>query len=133
MYRPDEPAGIHAFFGPDGTLVSSWGLSLIPDRSPYRAGDWVVHHGYPGAMPWARRCWRGYVLGCMGGTLLRGIRDDGAEWCEHWGHLNPDGAPGAAGIACSGCPHAPKRSRPEQLKQLEQLGLFDAIDLLAVA
>jgi len=129
--RPPDPPAVrpapghyapHAAFGPDGKLILTICLSAVPTRSPYQAGDWVVCHGYPGAMPGPRQWgWRGYVLGGMGSTILRGITDDGREWAEHWGALQPDGTPCPAQM-CVCHPH-PRRYAPCK-PRVEQLDLF---------
>lgn len=120
---PRQGDGIHATFDPAGHLVDTYGLGHIPARSPYQAGDWVALHGHPGAMPWHRHGWRGFVLGGMGSTLLRGLTDDGRDWCEHWGHLDPDGtADRTGGGSCVCCPHPPRRPKPVQLNLFDVAG-----------
>src|SRR5882757_6953060 len=84
----------HAMFAGDG-LALTIALGRVPAHSPYRAGDWVQCHGYPG-YPAGPQQWgfRGFVLAGMGSTILRGLTDDGREWAEHWGALVPDGTRG---------------------------------------
>lgn len=99
---------IHAVFPPVGP-VDGFGLSEIPKHCRFRAGDWVVLHGYPGtrySYSSQRHGWRGFVLGYMGGTWLRGLTDDGREWCEHWGFLDREGQRGdPSSVLCTCCPH----------------------------
>lgn len=97
----------HIAWGPDGRLISSLGMSPVPARSPYQAGDWVRCHGYVGAMPGPQQWgWRGFVLGGFGATILRGLTDDGREWAENWGALLPDSKPCPTnGAWCVCCPH----------------------------
>jgi hypothetical protein len=113
---------MHIMFGPDGA-VTAVRLSPVPPHSPYQAGDWVRKHGYPGEMPGPRQWgWRGFVLGSLGATILRGLTDDGQEWAEYWGRLVPDGDPSVDG-RCVCCPRRPAGPR------VEQLGLFAVADL----
>lgn len=113
--------GFHIAFGPDGDLIATARLSAVPPHSPYKVGDWVVMHGFDGAPPWHRIGWRGFVLGSLGSTLLRGLTEDGQEWAEYWGALQPDGTPGYDN-RCNCCPHPRQRRGPEQLT------LFDALE-----
>lgn len=115
----------HALWGPDGRLALTVCLGPAPNRSPYQAGDWVRCHGYPGEMPGPRQVgWRGFVLGSMGATILRGLTDDGRAWAENWGGLTPDRAPSPTGGAwCVCCPHPERFKAPPP----EQLNLFDLI------
>lgn len=114
---------IHAVWWPDGQL-DGFGLGAIPKHCRYRPGDWVVMHGYPGAAHQIQRDgFRGIVLGHMGSTILRGLTDDGREWSEHWGHLDPDGTPGDSTVLCVCCPHPPRRRPPEG----EQISMFDLL------
>jgi hypothetical protein len=81
--------------------------SPIPSHCPYRFGDWVRRHGKWGALPpcpnqWG---WRGYVTGSRGGTILCGVTDDGFEWWEEWGALEPDTPrPRGRFSVCTCCP-----------------------------
>lgn len=121
---------IHAVFGLPA--APTFGLGRIPTHSPYRYGQWVQYHTYRGTRPPATtNPWRGYVLGYMGSTLLRGLTDDGREWCEHWGHIVPDGQrETGGGIECVCCPRRPTRSARPVRRDVEQLGLFGGADLL---
>lgn len=84
----------HAEFDTAG-VVDGWGIGAVPDHCPYRPGQWVVLHGYPGY--------------------------DGREWCEQWGWLDPDGT-ADYDDRCSCHPH-PKRYRPRPARY-EQLALL---------
>lgn len=80
-------------------------VSRIRTRSPYQHGDRVQLHGYPGAEAGHRRTgFRGIVTGSLGATILRGMTDQGDEWAEYWGVLDPDGTPGSNWVQCSCCP-----------------------------
>jgi hypothetical protein len=115
----------HALWAADDSLALTVGLGPVPSHSPYQAGDWVRCHGYPGALPGPRRWgWRGFVLGSMGSTLLRGLTDDGQPWAEHWGSLLPDRTPSPpGGASCTCCPH-PQRFKAPRPKQLNLLDLM---------
>lgn len=66
----------------------------VPSHSPYQLGDAVQLHGFRGEQPGHRRTgFRGWVVGCVGGTILTGITTTGEEWWEEWGFLRPDGQP----------------------------------------
>lgn len=79
----------------------------IPARCPYKAGDRVQVHGYPGGRYERDRTgWRGTVEGTMGATILTGIDDDGRDWGEYWGHLDPEGTPNRSVVPCTCCPRA---------------------------
>ncbi len=81
-------------------------MSPIPAHCPYKAGDRVQMHGYPGGMPGhGQTGFRGVVEGYLGGTILTGTTDDGQRWAEHWGGLDPDGTPNKSAASCT-C-HAP--------------------------
>lgn len=108
----------HVVFGPDGTLALTVALAKVPTRSPYQAGDWVAYHGYRGDLESGRSGWRGYVTGGMGSTLLRGITDEGREWYEHWGSLDPDGTHRCTTVRCLCCPHP---RRPDEIYQQTDL------------
>jgi hypothetical protein len=82
----------------------------LPAHCPYKVGDWVRVHGWHNAFPpglnsWG---WRGFITGCIGGTILVGLTDDGREWAENWGILEPD-KPRPRGVfdVCVCCPRAP--------------------------
>lgn len=65
-----------------------------PARSPYQRGAAVQLHGFRGEQPGHRRTgFRGWVVGCVGDTVLTGITTIGEEWWENWGRLVPDGQP----------------------------------------
>jgi hypothetical protein len=85
-------------------------MSPIPARCPFKAGDRVQMHGYPGAKcaprDHARTGFRGVVEGCIGGTILTGTTDAGRPWAEQWGHLDPDGTPNRSAAQCNCCPAA---------------------------
>lgn len=76
-----------------------------PDHCPYKAGDAVQRHGYGGyPEPGFRRTgFRGWVVGCVGSTVLTGITRDGEEWWEYWGSLKPDGLPVDMWDHCACC------------------------------
>lgn len=116
--------GIHAVFTEAGLTVAL-GLGSLYTRSPYQPGDWVQMHGHPG-YPEGPRRWgfRGYVLGGRGSTWIYGLTDDGGEWCEHSGHLVPDGTREGVSISCTCCP--PPR-RPAKRRPPEQLDIFGVL------
>lgn len=109
--------GIHAVFDETG-LAYSIGLGWLPKVSPYKVGDWVRYHGYDVAG------FRGFVLGGRGGTLLFGLTDDGREWCEHFGHLDPD-----VPMVCMYGPHC--TCCPREDIRRENARPVDLLDLLA--
>jgi len=126
--------GTHVWWGPAGQMIEGWGINEPPKHCPYRIGDWVVLHGYPGngnrssGDTWCHG-FRGYVLGHHGSTLLSGLTDDGGPWTEHWGHLDPDGYHRCDWLWCVCCPHpkrAPKRTRvtTTTARASQQLSLF---------
>lgn len=120
LLRDDPRFATAARFHAGVDLPVAWGLSPVPPHAPYQAGDWVRFHGFPGKPPGpARWGWRGFVLGGLGATILRGLTDDGHEWAEYWGALVPDGAPCDNPCWCACCPRPP-------LKPL-QLSLFDLV------
>lgn len=77
----------------------------VPARSPYKAGDRVQLHGYSGHPEEGHRRtgFRGWVVGCVGATLLTGITTTGEEWWEYWGDLHPDGQPVDMWNHCACC------------------------------
>lgn len=96
---------MHAGFGLDVDA----GFAKVPVRSPYPTGARVQMHGYPGYPAGLRRTgFRGFVLGWFGGTVLRGLTDDGQEWAEPWGALMVDGKSNNSAARCCCCP--PSRS-----------------------
>lgn len=101
--------GLHAIFA-DGGLYATIGYGRMPARCPFKLGDWVRYHGYrmPDRHPSdsVRYGFRGYVLGGMGATLLRGVTDDGRGWCEPYGHLTRDGERSNGDSECVCCPDA---------------------------
>lgn len=65
-------------------------------KCPFGYGDRVEHHATAigsGGMPWDRVHWDGTVLGSLGSTLLRGVKDDGTTWADYWTALVPEGRP----------------------------------------
>ncbi len=127
----------HAVFA-DGDLAFTIGLGRLPGRCPFKPGDWVRFHGYP--MPnrhpndHARYGFRGYVLGGMGANLLRGVTDEGRDWCEPYGHLVPDGEYEGGGSFCVCCPN-PRlvrlRNEATAAAEREASREWDLLDLLA--
>lgn len=99
------------------SLLDVWpAQSPVPAHSPYQLADWVRCHGYPGSLPGPRQWgWRGYVTGCYGATILRGLTDDGHPWSENWGALVPDGEPNRSAASCTCCPNRRTRQPPGQL------------------
>jgi len=102
----------------------------VPPRSPYKPGDAVQLHGYRGEFPPGLRQtgFRGWVVGCVGDTVLTGITTDGQEWWEYWGRLKPDGLPVDlwAGCVCCHEARAPllRAFYAKQRAKGQQLGLF---------
>ncbi|NUR04366.1 MAG: hypothetical protein HOY79_50035 [Streptomyces sp.] len=98
-----------------------------PDHSPYKPGDAVQLHGFGGEMPGHRRTgFRGWVVACIGATILTGITTEGEEWAEYWGRLQPDGLPVNLSRWCTCC----REERRALLsahgaKHGEQLDMFD--------
>lgn len=99
----------------------------VPAHSPYQAGDAVQLHGYAGYPEdgFRRTGFRGWVVGCVGDTILTGITTDGQEWWEYWGRLAPDGRPVDMWDHCACCReerlelkrayYAQQRARGQQL------------------
>lgn len=88
-------------------------MSEIPAHCPYKAGDRVQMHGYPGHHVHRGHHlndrnvtgFRGAVEGYLGGTILTGTTDDGRPWAEEWGSLDPDLTPCGTDGSCGCCPH----------------------------
>lgn len=84
-------------------------MSPIPAHCPYKAGDRVQMHGYPGynggPRDHRRIGFRGVVEGYVGATILTGTTDDGEPWTEFWGSLDPDGQPVDIWDHCACCRH----------------------------
>jgi hypothetical protein len=82
-------------------------VSPIPEHSPYKAGDRVQMHGYPGypgsPRDHGRTGFRGVVRAFIGATILTGTTDEGRPWAEYWGALSPDGQPVDPWDHCSCC------------------------------
>lgn len=80
-------------------------MSPIPSRCPFREGDRVHMHGYPGCPTQrGREGFTGIVQGGMGSTLLHGVTDRGKPWMEYWGALQRPGEPNLSAAACTCCP-----------------------------
>lgn len=96
-------------------------MSAIPDRCPFKAGDHIQLHGYPGyALPSHQRGYTGRVETYLGGTVIDGTTDDGRYWIEQWGALVPYGTPSDGRCTCC---HRPVRARrPVQLALFELAG-----------
>lgn len=127
--RPDGAAGDqqHIWWLPDGRIITQ-GIGDIPTRSPYRVGQWVQIHGYPGeTYRRQRHGMRGFILGGIGGSHYIGLTEDGHMWSETGGSLDPDGTANRSATTCVCCPHRERyRRRPARVEQL------DLFDLLAV-
>lgn len=106
-------------------LAFSFGLGRTPAGCPYQPGDWVRGHGYPNSARGDRFGFRGYVLGGMGATCLRGMTDDGREWFASYGHLTPDVPLARADVWCVCCPDERLRERLARP--------VDLLDLLAAS
>lgn len=121
----------HAVFAAGG-LAFTIGYGRLPARCPFRPGDWVQMHGHPGPTgdPFARYGFRGYVLGGMGSSILRGITDDGREWFAHSGHLVADGKGDGSAVGCTCCPD-PRYVRLAAESAREAARPWDLLDLLA--
>lgn len=70
--------------------------AMIPGRLRFKAGDRVVMPASPNALRYhpddpIRTGFRGVVEGWIG-HCLTGLRDDGLEWCEQPGNLDPEPA-----------------------------------------
>jgi hypothetical protein len=102
----------------------------VPAHSPYQRGDAVQLHGFHGEQEGHRRTgFRGWVVGCVGATILTGITTTGEEWWEEWGRLHPDGQPVDIWRWCTCC-HVARIPllRAHYAKQRttgEQLNIFD--------
>jgi hypothetical protein len=82
-------------------------VSAIADRSPFKAGERVQMHGYPGAIYELQRTgFVGTVEDCLGGRYLRGHTDDDREFCEPWSALVREGKPAndRRTLCCTCCP-----------------------------
>jgi hypothetical protein len=83
-------------------------VSPIPDRSPFKAGDRVQMHGYPGypgsPNDHGYTGFRGAVKGYIGATILTGTTDNGKPWAEYWGALQREGEPNRSACLCTCCP-----------------------------
>jgi hypothetical protein len=127
----------HAVFA-DAGLAFTIGLGRLPGRCPFKPGDWVRYHGYPVPSRSPRDPvsygFRGYVLGGMGANLLRGVTDDGRDWCEPYGHLTRDGEYEGGGSSCICCPN-PRLVRlaaeAAAAAEREASRPWDLLDLLA--
>ena len=89
-------------------------VNLPPPHCPYQPGDWVRVHGiWNPHSPSRRWGWRGFVLGHIGATILTGLTDDGFEWAEEWGALEPD-RPRPRGVfdVCTCCPRVAIDDQP---------------------
>lgn len=95
-------------------------MSAIPAHCPYRSGDRVQMHGFPGYHAARHQAitdrdvigFRGVVTGYIGGTVLVGQTDDGRGWAEEWGGLDRDGTR-CHDSRCGCCPHVNGRCQPE--------------------
>jgi hypothetical protein len=94
--------------GPHCDLCLPCRAARIPARCPYKAGDRVQVHSYPGNPRMGvspASGFRGVVEGYLGDTILTGITDEGQPWAEHWGALDRDGMPPAdRWMWCTCCP-----------------------------
>ncbi|WP_411078483.1 hypothetical protein [Streptomyces sp. cmx-10-25] len=104
----------------------------LRSHCPYQSGDAVQRHGYAGhpAPGFGRTGFRGWVVATVGGTVLTGITEDGKEWWEEWGRLEPAGTPVDPWGHCTCCHEARlvlrRAERARQHARGEQLGLFGA-------
>lgn len=99
----------------------------ISDHCPYRAGDAVRMHGYPGHPDpgFGRTGFGGWVVATVGATILTGITDDGREWWAEWGRLEPADTPVAPGGYCTCCREQRAALRRAELaREGQQLDLF---------
>lgn len=113
-------------------MIEGWGVNDVPARCPYKIGDWVRLHGYPGYAGRGSERWlngfRGVALGHHGSTLLSGLTDDGRPWTEHWGVLErDDGRHRCDTVWCTCCPHPERFVRRRPVERVEQLDLFGAL------
>jgi hypothetical protein len=92
--------------GPHYDLCLRCRGARIPARCPYKAGDRVQVHGYPGGFTELDRTgWRGTVEGYLGATILTAFTDDGREWAGSWGSLDREGTPPHDRVLrCTCCP-----------------------------
>ncbi|NUQ95349.1 MAG: hypothetical protein HOY79_01865 [Streptomyces sp.] len=101
-----------------------------PAHCPYQPGDPVKRHGYPGHPDpgFGRTGFRGWVVATVGATILTGITDDGREWGEEWGRLEPADTPVNAWGHCTCCREERLALRRAELARQqargEQLDLF---------
>lgn len=104
----------------------------IPQHCPYKSGDPVQLHGYPGEMPGHRQTgFRGWVVATVGATILTGITTTGEEWWEYWGVLVPDGQPINIWNSCACCRDVWQPAR--RAVYAKQRAKGDQLDLFAEA
>ncbi|MFI8853650.1 hypothetical protein ACIGW3_26140 [Streptomyces sp. NPDC053499] len=101
----------------------------MPPHCPYRLGDRVQMHGFPGEQPGHRRTgFRGWVVATVGGTILTGITLEGEEWWEEWGRLDRDGQPVSLWRWCTCCKEErlalDRAERAREQARGQQLDLF---------
>ncbi|MEZ7005008.1 hypothetical protein [Streptomyces sp. AD55] len=102
------------------------------DHCPYQPGTAVQRHGYAGhpAPGFGRTGFRGWVVATVGGTILTGITEDGREWWEEWGRLEPADTPPDPWGHCTCCREARLKLRRAEIEQHRahgvQLDLFGA-------
>ncbi|MEU5838807.1 hypothetical protein ABZ820_34800 [Streptomyces diacarni] len=106
------------------------GRTPLPEHCPYRPGDAVKRHGYGGHPDpgFGRTGFRGWVVATVGATVLTGITEDGREWWEEWGRLEPADAPVRPWGGCTCCREerlALRRAEyAREQTRGQQLGLF---------
>lgn len=100
--------------------------SAVPGHCPFRLGDAVQRHGFPGNLPGHGQAgFRGWVVATLGATILTGITTTGERWAEYWGDLEPGGQPVDLNRWCTCCRDARRALNAKQRATSgEQLGLF---------
>jgi hypothetical protein len=112
-------------------------VSEFPPHSPFRRGERVQLHGFPGYHLHHAHAltdlsvigFRGTVAAYLGGTVLTVTTDTGRTWVGHWDDLSPEGTPcrgdecgccttsrpppaGAGAVPSRPAPRVPGRRRP---------------------
>ncbi|MEU7822965.1 hypothetical protein [Catellatospora sp. NPDC049133] len=105
---------------------------LVPERSPYKAGDRIQLHGYPALNGLQRTGFVGTVHGYLGSTLLTGLTDSGEMWAESWGVLVREGEPNDSVVKCTCCDLAQQTLPASSLDEPAEVRTPAAADEAAV-